>query len=479
MKLKNYIWLLAFSMFFASCDSLSELNVDPDAPSSARQQEVLTAAQGYMSWQVDGRYNELAYLWAQYWTWGPGVSLGNAERYIAEPDDHNNLWARSYSNTGADLKFIIDNGTDDFVGIAKILQAYNFGYLVDHFGDIPFSEALKGEIADGSILSPAYDDDAAIYPQLITMIDEGLASLDAAGAGNVGSEDLMFGGDLAKWASFGKSLKLRLLMRQSEVSDQGAAVRALIAAGGLMETGDQIAQIAFAGVSGDENPMFAVRESGIGNFYVASNASMDVLKDNNDPRLSSFYDVAINNGNFVGINQGAIDDEPFTAVREDYSEPADKAYEAANSVIFMSDWETWFLRAEAAVKYNTGDNDAMAFRNAINANFAYLAVDGGDAFVDGLAYNSGGSMDERISTIAIQKWVSFNGLQEVEGWIESRRLDIPGRRTFTEGVFQTPLRSALPQGIFPSVWLYPESEQSFNSSAPAQRTLLDNVFWDN
>ena len=88
-------------------------------------------------------------------------------------------------------------------------------------------------------------------------------------------------------------------------------------------------------------------------------------------------------------------------------------------------------------------------------------------------------MDEKLNIIGIQKWISLNGTQEDEGWIETRRFDRPGNRIFTEGIFQTPPLSILPAGTFPASWLYPASERSLNPNTPAQRSITDRLFWDN
>ena len=90
-----------------------------------------------------------------------------------------------------------------------------------------------------------------------------------------------------------------------------------------------------------QNPMYASFEFGVGDFYFASNATVNVLNDLNDPRLSAFYSPATT-GTFKdqirGINQGTIDNEPFTAPSSDYSGSSAIAYGPANSVILMSDW---------------------------------------------------------------------------------------------------------------------------------------------
>ena len=64
-----------------------------------------TSAQAFSAWVLEGQLNDRAALWAQYWTWGPGVALGDNERYLSQPADFNNAWTRAYANALADLKF--------------------------------------------------------------------------------------------------------------------------------------------------------------------------------------------------------------------------------------------------------------------------------------------------------------------------------------------------------------------------------------
>lgn len=457
-----------------SCGDITEINVDPNNSPSANDAQVLTSALGYTSWVVDGQYNDLAFLWGQYWTWGPGVSLGDAERYVADAANYNNEWSRAYANALTDLEFLTGSDNPSYRGIAKIMKAYVYQGLVDHWGDVPFSEAISGEIEAGGIVAPTYDSGAAIYASLVEILDE--ANADLQGADNIGAEDLVYGGDVSKWVKFGNSLKLRVLMRQSITGNVGSAVQATVARGNFIETNDENAEMSFIGTSGDENPMFANEESGIGNFYVASNTALNLMVELNDPRIPAFYDVAPNSGEFVGIDQGAIDNEDFTSVRQDYSQGSAIAYGSGVSTIFMSSWEVYFLRAEAAQRFGTGEDVSETFSNAISANFDFLGVEGAGAYISSLVFTGD---DVRLNQIATQKWLSFNGLQEDEGWIESRRFDTPENPLFSETIFMTPLRSALGEGVYPSIYLYPETEITFNPNAPQQRRITDKVFWDN
>lgn len=409
----KYLLALVLVFFLSACEeSLEEINVNPDTFPTANDAQVLSSAIGFLGYIQDVDLNSGSFLWAQYYTWGIGVSIGNQERFVAEPDDFDGYWQRAYSDVLIDLKFLTKSNSAAYRGVAKTLQAYVYQGLVDHFGDIPYTQAVSGEIAEGGILTPEYDDAADVYAALVVLLDEAIDDLDVAQEGDIGDDDLVYGGDLASWSKFANSLKLRVLMRTSEVNPQGAAINALINSGTFIETEADMPQIAFSGATGSQNPMYARFEWGVGDFYFASNATLNLLEDLNDPRGTAFYSVATTGtsaGQLRGINQGTIDDEPFTAPSSDYSGSSDLAYSVDNPVILMSPWEVWFLRAEAAARYGTSDDEETAFTTAIEANFDFLGLSAQSAaYIASLGYSDADPLNDRIDMIAIQKYISLN-----------------------------------------------------------------------
>jgi len=481
----NIFLILLLTLNFSCSDSLEEVNVDPNTFPSAGDPQVLSAAIGFMGYIVESDLNfSESFLWSQYYTWGIGVSIGNEERYVSAGGDFNGYWQRAYANALVDLNSITKNSSSAaYKGIANVLKAHLFQGLVDHFGDIPYTEALSGAIEDGSILTPNADSaETVIYPGLVTLLDEALVDLNRAESGLVGTDDFIYKGDISKWIKFANSLKLRILMRTSESSPQGAAIQALVSNGTFIETVDDMPFIPFSGKTGDQNPMFARAENGVGMFYFASNASLNLLDSLDDPRDEVFYTKATTGtsaGSLRGIDQGTIDNEPFTAPDSNYSLASEYAYSATKPAILMSPWEVWFLRAEADARYGTNDDAETAFTTAIQLNFGYMELDGADDYIDTLDYDMATNLDDQIDLIAIQKWISLNGTQEDEGWIETRRFDRPASRLFTNGIFQSPPDSVLPAGTYPSTWLYPETERSLNPNALPQRQITDAIFWDN
>ena len=143
-----------------------------------------------------------------------------------------------------------------------------------------------------------------------------------------------------------------------------------------------------------------------------------------------------------------------------------------------------FLRAEADMRFGTNDDETAMFNAAVTAHFDYVGATLGNYLTTEIVYDAAASTEAKSNMIGIQKWISFNGLQESEGWIEARRFDTSSSPIFTGGsnpIFMSPSRSQLPDGVFPVRYLYPQTELDFNAkNVPALSGVTDKpVFWDN
>jgi hypothetical protein len=147
-----------------------------------------------------------------------------------------------------------ERGSRVHEGIFTIFRALLFSYITDYYGDVYYSEALKGR--DG-ILYPKYDKQADIYAGLLnelknanTLIAEGTEPISV-------TYDLMYGGDKLKWQKFANSVRLRLLMRASKKLPNAAAEMADIvnnptATPIFTDNGDNAA-MAFIGTTADNS----------------------------------------------------------------------------------------------------------------------------------------------------------------------------------------------------------------------------------
>src|ERR1700712_268758 len=111
-------------------------------------------------------------------------------------------------------------------GIFKIFRSLLFSFMTDYYGDIYYSEALKGR---EGILYPKYDKQADIYTGLLAELEEANTLIKQGTETVSPTYDLMYAGDKEKWQKFANSLKLRLLMRASgKIADAGAQISAIV-----------------------------------------------------------------------------------------------------------------------------------------------------------------------------------------------------------------------------------------------------------
>lgn len=140
-------------------------------------------------------------------------------------------WDGIYSAI-TNLNVIINQGTAEtrftYAGIAKILKAYAYSILVDVYGDCPFSEFDR--FAEG-IKQPHFDKGVDIYPQLITLIDQGIADINntAPNASKPAADDYIYKGNTANWIKAANTIKLKLFTQVRRVQNVTAQVTALLA----------------------------------------------------------------------------------------------------------------------------------------------------------------------------------------------------------------------------------------------------------
>lgn len=487
--INKFIIGLLFVGGFASCDGLLDINDDPNAvaPDAVRIEEALTSGLVYLSDFQRLYSTQESFIWSQYWTWGPGVALGPADRNEYAATSSNAIWSRAYAGILTDMKFIIEAEDNEpvYTAIAQIVSAYVYGGLVDMFGDIPYSEALNGEFDDGANWSPAIESGAAIYADLVTTLDGAIAALEGVTVDDAvpGANDVIFQGDIDSWLRVAHSLKLKLLVRQTVnggPADLGTQIGNAIANGTFIESNSENMQLEWSGGVGDVYPLYAEMESGLGLFYVLSETTQDFLENvvpGGDPRLDAFYDTPTNGGGHAGIPQGdviAAGGQPA-----DWSLPSGLIYGPDVNSVFMSAAEVWFYRAEAAIRGFSAESATTTFSNAVTANFDQYGVSGASAYLTALDF---GNAADQLDVLAYQMWIAFNGSQSAEGWHTTRKFDNSSNPLFaTDAIFVSPTDNSLGVNVFPSIWLYPQTEVDGNANLTGemQHELTDKVFWDN
>ena len=85
-------------------------------------------------------------------------------------------------------------------------MAFGLATLTDIYGAIPWTEAFDTEIE-----TPAYDDQEFIYSEIIRLLKEAISHFGQESFLSVGSNDLIFGGDMDKWEALANQLIARNL----------------------------------------------------------------------------------------------------------------------------------------------------------------------------------------------------------------------------------------------------------------------------
>src|SRR5258706_7897519 len=177
--------------------------------------------------------------WMSYWsrsgTYAPNVT---EETYQITTGFGNGIWNNCYDNNYdyniVQIKAALA-GAGFYEGIARIMKAHNYQILVDVYGNVPYSQALKGS----GNPTPAYDKGIDVYKALLREIDAGMllinnAVVTATNANKgIATNDIMFQGNKTKWQKFGNTLKLRMLLHAYLVAGiDKAAEMAIINANG-------------------------------------------------------------------------------------------------------------------------------------------------------------------------------------------------------------------------------------------------------
>ena len=144
------------------------------------------------------------------------------------------IWTTAYANVLVNAQALQPLATTNQLymhsGMAKVLSAYVAMTLVDFFGDVPYSEALKA-----TNLNPKADGGAAIYADAIAKLDEAIADFGQNEPKK--PYDLFYGGNKTKWITLAKTLKLRAYMNMRLVDPSvNAKIQALVSANDLIDT---------------------------------------------------------------------------------------------------------------------------------------------------------------------------------------------------------------------------------------------------
>jgi len=292
--------LALVSLLFYNCSDYLDVNTDPNNPTTAPLDQLLTDAETNFNLITEFRVymaEELSAYVHQF------TFREEQDQYGTQPDnaDIQNSWDVAYSViTATDI--IIEQGTEEneliMVGMAQVIKGYTATIIADIWGDAPFSEASS--LANG-VVSPVFDSQTSIYENALALIDTGLANINSGEGANPGTQDLFYDGDITKWNKFVNTLKLKLYneIRLSTMFDAGK-LNALISADNFMTSSSDDFQFPYSTTQSpaeERNPLYRASYLTGQTSHYASPWFYEILKGWNpnihngleDPRLPYYF----------------------------------------------------------------------------------------------------------------------------------------------------------------------------------------------
>ncbi|MEB2782092.1 SusD/RagB family nutrient-binding outer membrane lipoprotein [Algoriphagus persicinus] len=502
-KIINYIFIASILVFSSACDNnFDELNTNKVSATAIDPAFQLNAAIVGCAYPNGSLVYDIGVV-QQIISPNSGVLTGanyNQDNRASTQE----LWQSYYRNVIKNTKDVISKIKDDpnranLLNMTRIIQAFAFMVLTDDYGSIPYFEGGVGY--SQQVYFPVYDSQEVIYADIIKELTEATTALNLSG--KIEAADILYGGDLNKWKSFGYSLLLRAGMRLSEVDAAKA---------------QQVVQTAFQGgviLSNSDNAKIAHDANytnTIGNLLNATEASnfyltepfVEYLRSKNDPRLSAIaityvgaksgpeqtpakgtYEASVHVGMPMGNdNVGAVQAASDLGLVSFYEfAQADRRRLAKNTApnFLVTASQNYLLLAEARHRGWINAGDVESYYNAgVRAHMdqlgtvdegASIAPEAEDAYLIANPFEPSKAL-EQINT---QYWVS-SFLNGPEAFANFRRSGYP---ILAANPFQGR------EVLFINRLTYPNSEISVNSenvsaaiSAQGADNLETKVWWD-
>jgi hypothetical protein len=509
---KLFIALLSLQVgWFAACTGdFEDINSNPNSPEVVPSSLLLPTVLRSTANQVAGQAWGIGNVVMQYTA---KIQFTNEDRYNWGP--FGNPYGTFY-NSLRDINNIIlisePQGQNNYIGIAKVIRAFQVSFMTDAYGELPFSEAL---MAKTGINYPVFDSQEAIYDGILRELREANELLGSSNESVKG--DILFNGDISKWKKFANSLRLRALMRISLRKNPSTEMQQILSNPSqfpIFAGNNDHALLQHLTDIPNQHDLYTTRSGSFDEYRLSKNMEL-ALKEINDPRLFAYAQPTNDSGAgiigginaYQGVPNGLSDEEALQysptgqaakggsnfISRIGYLWTCSACTSLANPVgyqtILMNYSELQFILAEARERgYITTGNTEEYYLNGIKASFNYYEsryrlinlpqiadklIVGNDYFQQTkVAYT--GSQEEKLAKIGTQKWLSlyFSGL---ENWYDWRRTGYPqispGPAAFEPNV--------------PRRFMYPSSVQALNEdnyraaiTRQGPDRISTRVWWD-
>ncbi len=267
-----------------SCDGFDAINTNPDAATTATP-GMLATGQLREALRTGGKYDAKWFFGDMFFTkmisWQEAAEDSRKVQYNQITTTGFSVY-KDLTNCLKMVELAADIDKDAYEGLALFIKAFRLYDTTMALGDIPYSEAMKGE--EGNT-RPKYDTQKEVILQMLDDLDAAYTHFSNATRNFDG--DIVYGGDPAKWKRAVSALQLRILLNLSKKEqDTELNVRqrfsSVVAKQELFESNDDNFQFVYGTLSSQLYPLYLSR---FNSYAGVSVTIVDVLKKYRDNRL--------------------------------------------------------------------------------------------------------------------------------------------------------------------------------------------------
>ncbi|MEO6722474.1 MAG: SusD/RagB family nutrient-binding outer membrane lipoprotein [Ferruginibacter sp.] len=423
MNTRKYLYLVVLAVVICgtSCNKLKDFgdtNVNPNGSQSPILGAILTnvlAGLPATASQTRGG------LYAQYFS---ETQYTDVSLYSTPQQEFSGI----YSGSLNDLQNIINtNESNNMNAVATILRSYLFWTITDRWGDVPYSQALKG----GSVPTPIYDKQEDIYKGILADLKGAVSQFDAT---SIISGDISnYKGSVSGWKKFGNSLRLLISLRMSKryPAASGLAATEFKAAladpGGIITSNADNFTLEYPG-GNLSNPWYNTYNGR--KDFGESNTMTALMTSLGDARQSAYGTDVNGDPSTLGVPYGwtRAKVDPWTQANPKWAYILKPSFKTPTApVVVVPAAVVSLARAEAADRGWTAENAKLLYEGGITLSYAQWGVTGPSAGYftqSAVAFSAPTGTGANLKQIATQRFIATypDGLQ---GWSEWRRTGYP------------------------------------------------------
>ncbi|MFZ9687675.1 MAG: SusD/RagB family nutrient-binding outer membrane lipoprotein, partial [Chitinophagaceae bacterium] len=218
---KSTAWLLVVSVMI-SCNKqdLVDLNIDKNAVSDMDQAYLFSTGTLRIAGEYENTRANMLYAATMIQHTASTASYFSGDKYFYSAQYSGAYMERHFTDvirlfSQAINKTSADANQANVYAASLLLRAFDLHRMTDMYGDIPYEQAGKGLEAEENWF-PKYQSQKDVYAALVRDIKAARDKFSSS-AKSLGSQDFIYGGDVAKWKKFANSLLMRVAMRMSKV----------------------------------------------------------------------------------------------------------------------------------------------------------------------------------------------------------------------------------------------------------------------